>query len=299
MASRCHPLTDRSYRQLQHSERTVAGTLPDYQPAAKSGLVLPSSHPPLAPAATIHGSAIRANRRTAAAAATPTASNASRQRRTASRDRPELGVQPHASAVKWARISSARTSNRRSQPRIVLAGSPNSSRDPPSTLHRPPWPPTPRRSPRPGPGGGRNTTTGNNTCVTRQARQRATPHPHQLLRTLDPAASGGHEPHGRSSPPHAGHASPPATSSRSTTPGSGLYHQHRCASPGRQVRNRASSRRNQGGQTLTATTTGIIAAESPSVRRSSACRRAGVRAGLAERWPGLACLAPEQARSPS
>ena len=34
---------------------------------------------------------------------------------------------------------------------------------------------------------------------------------------------------------------------------------------------------------------GRIPAESPSAGRSSACRTAGVRAGLAERWPGLAC----------
>jgi hypothetical protein len=51
------------------------------------------------------------------------------------------------------------------------------------------------------------------------------------------------------------------------------------------------------GQTLTATTTGIIAAESPSARWPLLAARLAVCVGLAERWPGRHAGSPEPAWS--
>lgn len=101
------------------------------QPGATQGqLVLDNKAPPVSTDARRHAGR-GPSRRTAAAAATPTAATASPNGDPAGSIAPSDGSNAAAHRVKWARIRSAATAKQRSQPRTVDAGTPEASRDPP------------------------------------------------------------------------------------------------------------------------------------------------------------------------
>ena len=165
--------------------------------------------------ATSHGPA-GPNRSTHALAATAIASNASATSPPAGSIAPSSGSNATAQRVKCARIGSARSANRRSQPRTVSGYAPTRA-----AIRRNPSPATTfasiaspitdtsswRRE---------NASSGSNTCVPKQPRQRA-----RRGRTLrSPARQRSTRslacPHGPNTSRHDGHANSPPTNSAST-----------------------------------------------------------------------------------
>lgn len=101
-------------------------TLPAHTPAAQGQPVLDNNLPPDTADANDHG-ARTPRRRTAARAATPTASTASANTDPAGCTGLSSRSRSCASAVNHTRISTTAAANRRSQPRTVDTGTPDTT----------------------------------------------------------------------------------------------------------------------------------------------------------------------------
>ena len=191
--------------------------------------MLPTAPRPTARYAIRHGSP-GPNRNTHARAATAIASNASATPLPAGSTGPSSGSSATAHRVKCARICSARSTNRRSQPRTVSAGTPNRAairRYPsPATLASIAAPITATSSWRRD-----NATSGSSTCVPAQPRHRARRGRNNRSPTEQRNTRSRACPHGPNTPRHDGHAKPPADQLSLDQRLLGAYDQHRVPPP--------------------------------------------------------------------